>query len=404
MSSRGRHIVLGVTGGIAAYKAVELCRRLIDDGAFVSPILTHSATEFVGPATFSALASEPARTSLLGGPEVSPHTDLARSTDLVVVAPATANLISSYAAGAAGDLLTATLLATRAPVMVCPAMHTEMWEHPAVQDNIATLRHRGTLVVPPEEGALAGGDTGLGRLAEVEVILAAIRDHFAGDAEASMRGTRVLVTAGGTREPIDPVRYLGNHSSGKQGHALAEEARRRGAEVTLVTTADRPAAAGVRVHRVDTADQMHRAVMSEAATADVVVMAAAVADFRPVQVAAHKIKKAGGPPALALEPTVDILREVVAHRREGQTIVGFAAETDDVIANAEAKLAAKGVDLVVANDVSAPSVGFSHDTNAVVILAADGARTDVPLADKREVAAAVLDAVAHRRRSVAAGG
>ncbi|HET8931739.1 MAG TPA: bifunctional phosphopantothenoylcysteine decarboxylase/phosphopantothenate--cysteine ligase CoaBC [Acidimicrobiales bacterium] len=403
MSLRGRHIVLGVTGGIAAYKAVELCRRLIDDGAYVSPILTHAATEFVGAATFSALASEPARTELLGGPEVSPHTHLAKSADLVVVAPATAHLLSAYATGASGDLLTATLLASRAPVMVCPAMHTEMWEHPAVQDNIATLQRRGTSIVPPAVGPLAGGDSGAGRLADVADILDAVRGFFSEQTERDLQGLRVVITAGGTREPIDPVRYLGNRSSGKQGHALAEEAAARGAEVVLVTTVERPTSSGVEVRHVETAAEMHRAVMAESPAADVVIMAAAVADFRPVQVAPSKIKKAAGPPTLTLEPTVDILREVVRTRRPGQTVVGFAAETDDVEDHAAAKLADKGVDLIVANDVSAPSVGFAHDTNEVVVLTASGERTDVPLADKRQVAVAVFDAVVRSRRSVASG-
>jgi phosphopantothenoylcysteine decarboxylase/phosphopantothenate--cysteine ligase len=406
MSLRGRHIVLGVTGGIAAYKAVEVCRRLVDDGAYVSPILTHAATEFIGAATFSALASEPARTALLDGPEVSPHTHLAKSADLVLVVPATAHLLSAYATGSSGDLLTATLLASRAPVMVCPAMHTEMWEHPAVQHNVALLRQRGTFVVPPGVGPLAGGDSGAGRLAEVGDILDAVRQFFAGgadDADQDLRGMRVVITAGGTREPIDPVRYLGNRSSGKQGHALADEALARGADVVLVTTAERPTAPGVDVRRVETAAEMQREVMAEASTADVVIMAAAVADFRPVQAASTKIKKAAGPPTLVLEPTVDILRGVVRHRRGGQTIVGFAAETDDVEDHAAAKLVDKGVDLIVANDVSAPSVGFAHDTNEVVILASSGERVDVPLADKRQVAAAVFDAVVRCRGSVTSG-
>ncbi len=400
MNLRGRHVVLGVTGGIAAYKAVEVCRRLIDDGAYVSPILTHTATAFIGAATFSALASEPARTELVGGPEVSPHTQLAKSADLVLVAPATAHLLSAYATGSSSDLLTATLLATRAPVIVCPAMHTEMWEHAAVQANVDTLQQRGTIVVPPAVGPLAGGDSGPGRLADVGDILAAVGGGVAAGPERDLVGRRVGVTAGGAREPIDPVRYLGNRSSGKQGHALAEEAAARGADVVLVTTVERPAAHGVAVHRVETAAQMHDVVMVEAPSADVVIMAAAVADFRPVKVAPTKIKKESGPPTLTLEPTTDILRALMGARRPGQTVVGFAAETDDVLDHAAAKLADKGVDLIVANDVSAPSVGFAHDTNEVVILTATGERTDVPLADKRQVAAAVFDAVVRVRRSV----
>ncbi len=403
MSLHGRHVVLGVTGGIAAYKAVEVCRRLIDDGAEVSPILTHTATAFVGAATFSALASEPVRTELVGGPEVSPHTRLAKSADLVLVAPATAHLLSAYATGSSGDLLTATLLATRAPVVVCPAMHTEMWEHAAVVANVATLQERGTIVVPPAVGPLAGGDSGPGRLAEVDDILAAVRGCLTDATERDLEGLRVVITAGGTREPIDPVRYLGNRSSGKQGHALADEAATRGADVVLVTTVERPAANGVVVHRVETAAQMHDVVMAEAPSADVVIMAAAVADFRPVTTAPSKIKKASGPPTITLEETTDILRALVGARRPGQTIVGFAAETDDVVDHAAAKLADKGVDLIVANDVSAPSAGFAHDTNEVVILTGAGERIEVPLADKRQVAAAVFDAVRRGRRSVTSG-
>ncbi|MBS1847005.1 MAG: bifunctional phosphopantothenoylcysteine decarboxylase/phosphopantothenate--cysteine ligase CoaBC [Actinobacteria bacterium] len=403
MILRGRHVVLGVSGGVAAYKAVEVCRRLVDDGALVSPILTHAATKFIGAATFSALASEPARVDLFDGPEPSPHTHLAKSADLILVVPATANLLASYASGAAGGLLTATLLASRAPVMLCPAMHTEMWEHPAVQDNIALLERRGTLIVPPGVGALAGGDSGPGRLADPAVIVEEVRSFFASGAPRDLEGVSVLVTAGGTREPIDPVRYLGNRSSGKQGHAIAEEAAARGADVTLVTTVDRPVSSQVEVRRVDTAAQMHAEVAALASDAQVVIMAAAVADFRPVEVAASKIKKTEGVPTVRLEPTVDILAEVAHARRPGQVIVGFSAETDDVLSHASGKLEAKGVDLIVANDVSAPSVGFAHDTNEVVILAADGHRVDVPLADKRQVAAAVVDAVVRCRRSVVAG-
>ena len=401
MDLRGKHIVLGVSGGIAAYKAVEICRRLVDAGAFVSPVLTRGAQRFIGAATFSALASEPTRTELFGGPEPSPHTRLGQSADLVLVAPATAHLLSAYATGSSSDLLTATLLATRAPVMVCPAMHTEMWEHPAVQENVATLARRGTIIVPPTSGHLAGGDVGAGRLAEPVDIVDAVRAHF-GLTESSrpagdLQGLRVLITAGGTREPVDPVRFLGNRSSGKQGHALAAEATARGADVVLVTTTERESPATAEVLRVETAEEMLIAVRSRAQTCDVVIMAAAVADFRPVASAPSKIKKAAGVPELRLEPTVDILAELSANRSPGQTIVGFAAETDDVVAHAADKLARKGLDLVVANDVAAPHSGFSHDTNAVVILAASGARTEVPLADKRQIAAAVLDEVVQLR-------
>ena len=334
----------------------------------------------------------------------SPHTKLGQSADLVLVVPATAHLLSAYATGASSDLLTLTLLATRAPVMVCPAMHTEMWEHPAVQDNVATLEARGVVVVPPASGHLAGGDVGVGRLADPSDIVDAVRSCIGSDpAEASgsdLRGLRILVTAGGTREPVDPVRYLGNRSSGKQGHALAADAVGRGAQVVLVTTSDQPSPAAAEVVHVETADEMHRAVMAHASRSDIIVMAAAVADFRPVAVAPNKLKKADGVPDVRLEPTVDILAALGAARTPFQTLVGFAAETDDVAAHTSDKLARKGVDLIVANDVSAPNVGFAHDTNAVSILSVDGTRTEVPLADKRRVAAAVWDAVlAHRGRT-----
>ena len=393
----GKRIVLGVSGGIAAYKAVELCRRLVDAGAHVVPVLTEGALRFVGRTTFDALGSERAWTSLWDEPHPIPHTHLGQTADLVVVAPATARVLGLYAAGISDDLLTNVLLATRAPVLVCPAMHTEMWEHPSVQDNLRLLRSRGVHVVEPETGRLAGGDVGAGRLADPATIVAAVDGLLSAGHEHDLTGQRVLVTAGGTREPIDPVRFIGNRSSGKQGHAVAEEAASRGAKVTLVTTTGLPASVGIDVVRVETAAEMEQAVLSRADQADIVVMAAAVADFRPVDVADAKIKKAGGVPQVVLEPTNDILAGLGAQRRPGQTIVGFAAETDDVRGNAADKLARKGIDLIVANDVSAPGVGFEHDTNAVVILGADGGAQEVPLTDKRAVARAILDAVSTTR-------
>jgi phosphopantothenoylcysteine decarboxylase / phosphopantothenate---cysteine ligase len=393
----GRRVVLGVSGGIAAYKAVEVCRRLGDGGALVSPVLTPDALRFVGALTFSAVAAEPARTSLWDAPEPSPHTTLGRRADLVVVAPATARVLAAYATGLSDDLLVATLLATRAPVVVCPAMHTEMWESPAVQANVETLRRRGVTIVEPGEGHLAGGDVGVGRLAEPEDIVAACAAVLAGTQD--LAGLRVLVTAGGTREPIDPVRYVGNRSSGKQGHALADEAAARGATVTLVTTTARPAAPGVEVVRVETAEEMEQAVTSRSDASDVIVMAAAVADFRPKAAADAKLKKADGVPEVVLEPTPDILAGLGRRKPPGQTLVGFAAETGDVVAAAADKLVRKGLDLIVANDVSAPGVGFEHDTNAVAILGPSGMRQDVPLSDKRAVARTVLDAVASHRRA-----
>lgn len=389
----GKRIVLGVTGGIAAYKAVEVCRRLVDAGAHVSPIMTDGALRFVGATTFSALASEPVQTSLWDETSPIPHTRLGQDADLVIVAPATARLLAAYRMGLSDDLLTATLLATRAPVLVAPAMHTEMWEHPSVGDNLDVLRQRGVHIVPPEEGRLAGGDVGAGRLASPEAIVeAAERILAAGSVGRDLDGLSVLVTAGGTREPIDPVRFIGNRSSGKQGFAIAEEAAARGAAVTVVATVHRPVSAGIEVVHVETAEQMHDVVVARAPSSDVVVMAAAVADFRPRATADRKLKKASGVPEVVLEPTVDILAALGAAKPAGQVLVGFAAETDSVRQNAESKLRAKGADLIVANDVSQPGAGFEHDTNEVVLLTADGAR-EVPLADKRSIARAVLDSV-----------
>jgi phosphopantothenoylcysteine decarboxylase/phosphopantothenate--cysteine ligase len=389
-------VVLGVGAGIAAYKAVEVCRRLVDAGMHVAPVLTEHAQRFVGRTTFDALASEPARVSVWEGDAPIAHTRLGQLADVVVVVPATADLLGRAAAGLADDLLTTTLVATRAPVVLCPAMHTEMWEHPAVQENLAVLRRRGAAVVPPETGHLAGGDVGVGRLADPERIVSAVVDALSRrgheDHVRDLAGRRVLVTAGGTREPIDPVRVITNRSSGKQGHALAEAACRRGADVVLVTTTSLPASPGIDVVRVETAADLEQAVAGHD-TADVVVMAAAVADFRPVAAAGSKLHKADGPPPLVLEPTPDVLRGLAARRRPGQVLVGFAAETDDVLERARGKLASKGVDLLVANDVSVPGVGFDHDTNAVSILGADGTLTDVPLTTKDAVADAVLDRV-----------
>jgi phosphopantothenoylcysteine decarboxylase/phosphopantothenate--cysteine ligase len=386
-----KHIVLGVSGSIAAYKAAEVCRRLVDVGFHVAPVMTADAERFIGSVTLSALASEPVHVSLWADDDPIPHTALARAAAVVVVAPATATLLAKYAAGIADDLLTATLLATRAPVIVCPAMHTEMWEHPATVDNVALLRRRGVRIVGPADGRLAGGDEGAGRLADVEEIVAAVEAALT---PQDLAGRRVLVTAGGTREPVDPVRFLGNRSSGKQGEAAAAEAVARGAQVVLVTAADRPGPPGVELVRVDTAAEMGAAVLARAPEADVVVMAAAVADFRPKVAATEKLAKADGVPDLVLEPTTDILAELGRRRRPGQVLVGFAAETGDVRAGAEEKLRRKGLDLIVANDVCGPGAGFGHDTNAAMLLDARGVWTEVPLTSKRRLASAVLDVVA----------
>ena len=392
---QGRNIVLGVSGGIAAYKSVELCRRLVDAGAYVAPIMTEDAHRFIGPVTLSALASEPVHTSLWDDASPIPHTRLGQNADVIVVAPATARVIAAYAMGLSHDVLVATLIATRAPVVLCPAMHTEMWEHPSVQHNIEVLRSRGVIIVEPQSGRLAGGDIGTGRLADTDSIASAIDSVLASSHDLS--GVSVLVTAGGTREPIDAVRVIANRSSGKQGYAIAENAARRGATVTLVSTVDRPTLASITVIPVETADEMLRAVTCHSDSSDVIVMSAAVADFRPVQRSDGKIKKADGVPEIVLEKTPDILAGLGARKREGQILVGFAAETEDLIAHAQDKLVRKNLDLIVANDVSAPGVGFSHDTNAVTILGAGGVLQTVALTDKHHIASAVLDSVVELR-------
>ncbi|CAB4609808.1 unannotated protein [freshwater metagenome] len=395
-SVRGKKIVLAVSGGIAAYKAVEVCRQLVDAGAHVAPIMTEDAHRFIGPVTLSALASEPLHTSLWDDASPIPHTRLGQTADVIVVAPATARVIAAYAMGLSHDLLTATLIATRAPVVLCPAMHTEMWEHPAVIDNIALLRKRGVIIVEPQSGRLAGGDIGTGRLADVASIVGAVSSVLAGR-HRDMEGLSVLVTAGGTREPIDAVRVIANRSSGKQGYAIAEAAAIRGATVTLVSTVDRSTLPGITVVPVETAAQMMSEVGKFGPQSDVIVMSAAVADFRPVQAVADKLKKSDGIPTITLEPTPDILAALGAAKASGQTLVGFAAETSNLVDNARGKLQRKNLDLIVANDVSAPGVGFAHDTNAVSIVDATGTVTEVPLSDKHSIASAVLDSVLRMR-------
>lgn len=390
----GKRIVVGVCGGIAAYKAVEVCRRLVDAGAHVVPVMTKGAEHFIGRTTLSALCSEPVQMSLWDEKSPIPHTKLGQGADLVLVAPATARLLGAYANGLSTDLLTNVLIATRAPVVVCPAMHTEMWEHPAVQQNIATLMSRGVTVVEPDEGRLAGGDSGKGRLASPEAIVAAVRAELG---PQDLTGTHVVVTAGGTREPIDAVRVIANRSSGKQGYAVAAEAARRGACVTLVTTVDLPAPHGAKVVAIETAAQMQDALERLWDSTDVLVMAAAVADFRPVACADGKIKKDGGVPNVVLEPTPDILCALGAKKRPGQTVVGFAAETSDLVANAQSKLARKNLDMIVANDVSQPGVGFQHDTNAVTFLRPGQALESVALTDKRAIARELIDRVVSAR-------
>ncbi len=386
----GRRIVLGVTGGVAAYKSVYLARRLVEAGAEVRTVMTRSAQRFVGAQSFSAVTGHPAESRLFAGRTPIPHTELARWAEAVVVAPATAKLLAKLAHGLSDDLLTTTLLATRAPVLLAPAMHTEMWEHPATRRNLARLEEDGYTLVGPAVGDLAGGDEGTGRMVEPEKIVAALTVMLRGDLE----GWRVLVTAGGTREPIDPVRYIGNRSSGKMGHAIAAEAARRGAQVTLVTSASAPPA-GVEIVTVETAAEMAGAVWGRVAHHDVLVMAAAVADFRPKEPSGEKLRRTAGPPELILEPTPDILSEVT-ERAERPFVVGFAAEFGS-LAEAVEKVRAKRVDLLVANDVSREESGFGSDTNLVTLVLPDGRMEPWPLLTKRAVAQRLWDRIAEMR-------
>jgi phosphopantothenoylcysteine decarboxylase / phosphopantothenate---cysteine ligase len=401
-------IVLGVSGGVAAYKAALLLRLFTEAGHDVRVVPTPGALHFVGAATFEALSGNAVTTDVWAGvPEVA-HVRIGQTADLLVVAPATADLLARAAAGRADDLLTATLLTATCPVVFVPAMHTEMWRHPATQDNVATLRRRGALVLPPAVGRLTGPDSGPGRLPEPADV-AALAELVLAVGPAALRqdltGRRIVISAGGTREPLDPVRFLGNRSSGMQGWALARVAAARGAEVTLVAAnVEAPPPFGVRVVPVESAEQLRAAMHAESAgsddrgPADVVVMAAAVADFRPGTVAGTKLKKgsAAEPTAVELVRNPDVLVELVAARPAGQRVVGFAAETGDaegdVLTHARAKLARKGVDLLVVNDVSAGRV-FGQADNEVTVLAADGSTTPVLSGRKDAVAAGIWDAV-----------
>ena len=383
---RGRRVLLCVTGGVAAYKSAYLARRLVDAGAVVRVEMTESALEFIGPQTLAAITGEAPFTGLFGAGLVSPHTELARWADMVIVAPATAATLGRIANGISDDLVTATVLATTRPVLIAPAMHTEMWEHPATVRNMATLEEFGYHMVGPEEGALAGGDSGIGRVAEPEDIVAAAAGVLSGEG----KGKRVLVTAGGTREPVDPVRYLGNRSSGKMGHAIADAAVSRGYDVTLVTTADLPVHPAAKVIRVETAEEMLGAV--EGVDPEIAIMAAAVADFRPAEANDTKIARAEGLTSIDLASTPDILASLVA-RETPPFVVGFAAETGG-LDRAKEKARKKGVDLMVYNDVTEPGSGFGTDTNRVVLIDREGETEDLPLLAKTEVAERILDRVA----------
>ncbi|MFD4377549.1 bifunctional phosphopantothenoylcysteine decarboxylase/phosphopantothenate--cysteine ligase CoaBC [Streptomyces sp. NPDC058486] len=395
-------VVLGVSGGIAAYKACELLRRLTESGHDVRVVPTDSALHFVGAATWSALSGHPVSTEVWDAVHEVPHVRIGQGADLVVVAPATADMLAKAAHGLADDLLTNTLLTARCPVVFAPAMHTEMWEHPATQENVATLRRRGAVVIEPAVGRLTGVDTGKGRLPDPGEIFEVCRRILArGVTAPDLAGRHVVVSAGGTREPLDPVRYLGNRSSGKQGYALAKAAAARGARVTLVAAnAGLPDPAGVDVVHVGTALQLREAALKAAADADAVVMAAAVADFRPAVYATGKIKKTddGGAPTIELVRNPDILAELSAERAlPGQVVVGFAAETDDVLANGRAKLARKGCDLLVVNEVGERKT-FGSEENEAVVLAADGTETPVPYGPKEALAETVWDLVLPRLR------
>lgn len=393
-------VVLGVSGGIAAYKACELLRRLTESGHDVRVVPTDSALHFVGAATWSALSGNPVSTEVWDSVHEVPHVRIGQAADVVIVAPATADMMAKAAHGLADDLLTNTLLTARCPVIFAPAMHTEMWEHPATQENVATLRRRGALVIEPAVGRLTGVDTGKGRFPEPAELFEAVRRVLArGDLARDLTGRHVVVSAGGTREPLDPVRFLGNRSSGKQGYALARSAAARGARVTLLSAnAALPDPAGVDVVPVGTAVQLREAVLKAAADADAVVMAAAVADFRPETYATGKIKKKDGqePAPIALVRNPDILAEIAGDRpRPGQVVVGFAAETDDVLANGRAKLARKGCDLLVVNEVGERKT-FGSEENEAVVLGADGSETPVPYGPKEALADTVWDLVAER--------
>jgi phosphopantothenoylcysteine decarboxylase / phosphopantothenate---cysteine ligase len=394
-------IVLGVSAGIAAYKACELLRLLTESGHRVRVVPTPAALNFVGAATWAALSGQPVLTSPWESVHEVPHVRLGQEAELVIVAPATADLMARAAAGTSDDLLTAVLLTARCPVIFAPAMHTEMWEHAATRANVATLRSRGCIVVDPASGRLTGADSGPGRLPEPAELFSVAQRVLARGTAAMMpdlAGRTVVVSAGGTREELDPVRYLGNWSSGKQGYALARTAAIRGATVTLVAAnTDLPEPPGARIIRVTSASQLRDAMLAESASADVIVMAAAVADFRPATRSAAKIKKTGAAPApIELAENPDIVRDLVAaRRRAGQLIVAFAAETGDVLANGRAKLARKGCDLLVVNQVG-NGLAFGTADNEATVLGRDGTEVKLPRAAKDEIADAIWDEVAAR--------
>lgn len=389
-----KRVVLGVSASIAAYKAADLASQLVKSGVEVFPVMTADAARFVQPATFRALTHHPCPIDTFEEPfpgEIA-HIWLARNCDLFAIVPASMNVIARLASGLASDMLTAAALACAAPILLAPGMNTGMWNNPATQANLAKLRDYGYYFIEPTTGRLACRTEGVGRMADVPTIFDAIHEMLA--RSGSWQGRRVLVTAGPTREPLDPVRFLSNRSSGKMGYALAEAARLRGANVTLVSGPTAlPAPGGVDFVRVETAAQMQDAVRSRAAAADLILAAAAVSDYRPAEFAAQKIKKTAEAPTLPLTPNDDILLGLGREKRAGQTLVGFAAETKDLLDHARRKLAAKNLDWIVANDVTAEGAGFDGDTNVVTLLGRDGREIALPLLTKREVAERILDAV-----------
>ena len=391
-SLSGVRLVLGVTGSIAAYKAVSLLRLLSREAATVTVVMTAGACRFVTPLTFEVLSGAHVATDLFEAHQEMLHLSLPEQADAIVIAPATANCLAKAALGLADDLLSTMLLTTQCPVIFAPAMDGDMWQHPTVVEHVAALRTRGAIIVEPENGPLASGRLGQGRLADEQRILAAV--HNAVHPRRDWSGRKVLVSAGPTQEAIDPVRFISNRSSGKMGYALAEAARARGAEVVLVSGPTAlPSPAGIEYCPVTTAEEMRKAIVHRFAWSDTVIMAAAVADFRPATPSGRKIKKRRGPlTQLELEATDDILREL-GERRTSQVLVGFAAETEDLLAHAKEKLHAKGVDLLVANDVTAAGSGFGSDTNRVVLLTREGAPEELPLLPKREVADCILDRI-----------
>jgi phosphopantothenoylcysteine decarboxylase/phosphopantothenate--cysteine ligase len=390
----GTRLVLGVTGSIAAYKAVSLLRALVREGATVDVAMTRSAAKFVAPLTFEVLSGRPVVTGLFEAHQEMKHLSLPEQADAIVVAPATANFLAKAALGMADDLLSTMLLTARCPLICAPAMDGGMWTHPTVIGHVESLRARGVVVVNPEEGPLASGRLGHGRLADEAHIVAAVRAALR--PHRDWEGQRVLLSAGPTQEPIDPIRYISNRSSGKMGYAIAEAAHKRGAQVVLVSgPTSLPCPRGVELVRVETAEEMAKQMSVRLSWSTIVIMAAAVADFRPKQAAEQKLKKGGSPTAaLELETTTDILAALSA-RRSTQVLVGFAAETHDLLKHAKVKLTSKGLDVIVANDVTRPGAGFGSDQNAAVLIERDGRVTDLPLKSKRELADDILNA-AHR--------